>query len=134
MDQDNPNELYAARKGSPLVIGIGNDEYFVASDASPIIEYTDKVIYLEDNEVARINKSQKVEVKTISNERKLPYVQKLEQTLESIEKGGYDHFMLKEIFEQPKSIIDTLRGRINPKTNDIILKRTMKTHIEKKKA
>ena len=121
MDQDNPNELYAARKGSPLVIGIGNDEYFVASDASPIIEYTDKVIYLEDNEVARINKTQKVEVKTISNERKLPYVQKLEQTLESIEKGGYDHFMLKEIFEQPKSIIDTLRGRINPKTNDIIL-------------
>ncbi len=121
MDKDNPNELYAARKGSPLVIGIGNDEYFVASDASPIIEYTDKVIYLEDNEVARINKTQKVEVKTISNERKLPYVQKLEQTLESIEKGGYDHFMLKEIFEQPKSIIDTLRGRINPKTNDIIL-------------
>ena len=121
MDQDNPNELYAARKGSPLVIGIGNDEYFVASDASPIIEYTDKVIYLEDNEVARINKTQKVEVKTITNERKLPYVQKLEQTLESIEKGGYDHFMLKEIFEQPKSIIDTLRGRINPKTNDIIL-------------
>ncbi len=121
IDQDNPNELYAARKGSPLVIGIGNDEYFVASDASPIIEYTDKVIYLEDNEVARINKSQKVEVKTITNERKLPYVQKLEQTLESIEKGGYDHFMLKEIFEQPKSIIDTLRGRINPKTNDIIL-------------
>jgi len=121
MDQDNPNELYAARKGSPLVIGIGNDEYFVASDASPIIEYTDKVIYLEDNEVARINKSQKVEVKTITNERKLTYVQKLEQTLESIEKGGYDHFMLKEIFEQPKSIIDTLRGRINPKTNDIIL-------------
>ena len=121
MDQDNPNELYAARKGSPLVIGIGNDEYFVASDASPIIEYTDKVIYLEDNEVARINKTQKVEVKTITNERKLPYVQKLEQTLESIEKGGYDHFMLKEIFEQPKSIIDTLRGRVNPKTNDIIL-------------
>ena len=121
IDQDNPNELYAARKGSPLVIGIGNDEYFVASDASPIIEYTDKVIYLEDNEVARINKTQKVEVKTITNERKLPYVQKLEQTLESIEKGGYDHFMLKEIFEQPKSIIDTLRGRVNPKTNDIIL-------------
>jgi len=121
LDQDNPNEFYAARKGSPLVIGIGNNEYFVASDASPIIEYTDKVIYLEDNEVAKINKNEEVQIKTISNENKHPYVQKLEQTLESIEKGGYDHFMLKEIYEQPKSIIDTLRGRIDPKTNDIIL-------------
>ena len=121
LDQDKPEELYAARKGSPLVIGIGNDEYFVASDASPIIEYTDKVIYLEDNEVALINKKEGVQIKTISNKTKNPYIQKLEQTLESIEKGGYDHFMLKEIHEQPKSIIDTLRGRIDPKTNDIIL-------------
>ena len=121
LDQDNPNELYAARKGSPLVIGVGNSEYFVASDASPIIEYTDKVIYLEDNEVAKINKDQEVVIKTINNKSKNPYIQKLEQTLESIEKGGFDHFMLKEIYEQPKSIIDTLRGRINPKTNDIIL-------------
>ena len=121
LDQDNPNELYAARKGSPLVIGIGNSEYFVASDASPIIEYTDKVIYLEDNEVAKINKEKEVEIKTINNKIKSLYIQKLEQTLESIEKGGFDHFMLKEIFEQPKSIVDTLRGRINPKTNDIIL-------------
>ena len=121
LDQDKPEELYAARKGSPLVIGIGNDEYFVASDASPIIEYTDKVIYLGDNEVALINKNKDVQIKTISNKTKSPYIQKLEQTLESIEKGGYDHFMLKEIYEQPKSIIDTLRGRIDPKTNDIIL-------------
>ncbi len=121
IDQDNPNELYAARKGSPLVIGVGNSEYFVASDASPIIEYTDKVIYLEENEVAKINKDQEVVIKTINNKSKNPYIQKLEQTLESIEKGGFDHFMLKEIYEQPKSIIDTLRGRINPKTNDIIL-------------
>ena len=121
LDQDKPEELYVARKGSPLVIGIGNDEYFVASDASPIIEYTDKVIYLEDNEVALINKNKDVQIKTISNKTKSPYIQKLEQTLESIEKGGYDHFMLKEIYEQPKSIIDTLRGRIDPKTNDIIL-------------
>ena len=121
LDQDKPEELYAARKGSPLVIGIGNGEYFVASDASPIIEYTDKVIYLEDNEVALINKNKDVQIKTISNKTKSPYIQKLEQTLESIEKGGYDHFMLKEIYEQPKSIIDTLRGRIDPKTNDIIL-------------
>ena len=121
LDQDKPDELYAARKGSPLVIGIGNNEYFVASDASPIIEYTDKVIYLKDNEVALINKNEEVQIKTIKNKIKTLYIEKLEQTLESIEKGGYDHFMLKEIFEQPKSIIDTLRGRIDPKTNDIIL-------------
>ena len=121
LDKDNPNELYAARKGSPLVIGVGNSEYFIASDASPIIEYTDKVIYLEENEVAKINKDQEVVITTINNKSKNPYIQKLEQTLESIEKGGFDHYMLKEIFEQPKSIIDTLRGRINPKTNDIIL-------------
>jgi glucosamine--fructose-6-phosphate aminotransferase (isomerizing) len=121
IEEGNLDEIYAARKGSPLVIGIGNSEYFVASDASPIIEYTDKVIYLEDGEVAKLNKNQDVVIKTILNEDKSPYVQKLEQTLESIEKGGFDHFMLKEIFEQPKSITDTMRGRINPKTNDIIL-------------
>ena len=121
IDKNNSDEFYAARKGSPLVIGIGNNEYFVASDASPIIEYTDKVIYLGDGEVARLNKNKEVEIKTIKNKARNPYIQKLEQSLESIEKGGYDHFMLKEIFEQPKSIIDTLRGRINPKTNDIVL-------------
>ena len=121
IDKNNSEEFYAARKGSPLVIGIGNNEYFVASDASPIIEYTNRVVYLKDGEVARLNKNQEVEIKTIDNKKKSPYIQKLEQSLESIEKGGYDHFMLKEIFEQPKSIIDTLRGRIDPKTNDIVL-------------
>ena len=121
LEQGNTQEIFVARKGSPLVIGIGNEEYFVASDASPIIEFTNKVIYLNDGEVAKLNKNEDVIVKTIENKIKSPYVQELEQTLESIEKGGYDHFMLKEIFEQPKSIIDTLRGRINPKTNDIIL-------------
>ena len=121
IDKNNSEEFYAARKGSPLVIGIGNNEFFVASDASPIIEYTDKVIYLKDEEVARLNKNQEVEIKTIDNKKKSVDIQKLEQSIESIEKGGYDHFMLKEIFEQPKSIIDTLRGRINPKTNDIVL-------------
>ena len=121
IDKNNSEEFYAARKGSPLVIGIGNNEYFVASDASPIIEYTNRVVYLKDGEVARLNKNQEVEIKTIDNKKKRPYIQKLEQSLESIEKGGYDHFMLKEIFEQPKSIIDTLRGRIDPKTNDIVL-------------
>ena len=121
IDKNNSNEFYAARKGSPLVIGIGNSEYFVASDASPIIEYTDKVIYLEDGEIAKLNKNEKVVIKTIQNESKTPYVENLEQSLESIEKGGYDHFMLKEIYEQPKSIVDTLRGRIDPHTNDIKL-------------
>ena len=121
IDKNNSNEFYAARKGSPLVIGIGNSEYFVASDASPIIEYTDKVIYLKDGEVAKLNKNEKVVIKTSQNESKTPYVEKLEQSLESIEKGGYDHFMLKEIYEQPKSIVDTLRGRIDPNTNDIKL-------------
>ena len=121
LEEGNPDEFYAARKGSPLVIGIGNNEYFVASDASPIIEYTDKVIYLNDGEVAKLNKNDDVVIKTISNKKKSPYIQKLEQSLESIEKGGYDHFMLKEIYEQPKSIIDTMRGRIHPKTNDIVL-------------
>ena len=121
LEEGNPDEFYAARKGSPLVIGLGNNEYFVASDASPIIEYTDKVIYLNDGEIAKLNKNEKVIIKTILNEEKSPYIQKLEQTLESIEKGGFDHFMLKEIYEQPRSIIDTMRGRIDPKTNDIIL-------------
>ena len=121
LEEGNPDQFYAARKGSPLVIGIGNNEYFVASDASPIIEYTDKVIYLNDGEVAKLNKNDDVVIKTISNKKKSPYIQKLEQSLESIEKGGYDHFMLKEIYEQPKSIIDTMRGRIHPKTNDIVL-------------
>ena len=121
LEEGNPDEFYAARKGSPLVIGLGNNEYFVASDASPIIEYTDKVIYLNDGEIAKLNKNEKVIIKTILNEEKSPYIQKLEQTLESIEKDGFDHFMLKEIYEQPRSIIDTMRGRIDPKTNDIIL-------------
>ena len=121
LEEGNLDEFYAARKGSPLVIGIGNNEYFVASDASPIIEYTDKVIYLNDGEVAKLNKNEEVIIKTILNEEKSPYIQKLEQSLESIEKGGFDHFMLKEIYEQPKSIIDTMRGRVNPKTNDVIL-------------
>ena len=121
IDKNNSEEFYAARKGSPLLIGIGNNEYFIASDASPIIEYTNRVVYLKDGEVARLNKNQEVEIKTIDNKKKSLYIQKLEQSLESIEKGGYDHFMLKEIFEQPKSIIDTLRGRIDPETNDIVL-------------
>lgn len=112
MGQDNPNTLIAARKGSPLVIGIGNEEYFLASDATPIVEYTRNVIYLKDNDVAIVRGDSMV-LKTIDNELQTPYVQELEFSLEQIEKGGYDHFMLKEIHEQANSIHDTMRGRLN---------------------
>lgn len=113
MDKGNPNELIVAKKGSPLVIGVGEGEYFVASDASPFIEYTKDAVYLEDEEMAVISLDKDLEVRTIrSNKPIRPYVQELQMSLEAIEKGGYDHFMLKEIYEQPKSIHDTLRGRL----------------------
>ena len=107
------NELVVARKGSPLLIGVGIDEYYVASDATPIIEYTNDVVYLNDGEVAKINSNEPIKIKTISNEVITPYVQQLKISLDTIEKAEYPHFMLKEIFEQPKSIRDTIRGRID---------------------
>ncbi len=113
IDKANPNQLIAARKSSPLVIGIGEDEYFLASDATPIVEYTKNVIYLDDDEIALINLSGGLTLKTISNEIKTPYIQELEMQLEALEKGGYEHFMLKEIYEQPQSILDSMRGRIS---------------------
>ena len=113
IDKGNPNQLIAARKSSPLVIGIGEDEYFLASDATPIVEYTKNVIYLDDDEIALINLNEGLTLKTISNEIKTPYIQELEMQLEALEKGGYEHFMLKEIYEQPQSILDSMRGRIN---------------------
>ena len=112
IEEGNEQEFIAARKGSPLVIGIGEGEYFVASDATPIVEYTREVVYLEEGEIARINKNEKLDIKTISNISTTPFIQELELNLEAIEKGGYPFFMLKEIFEQPKSIQDTLRGRL----------------------
>ncbi len=121
MDKENKEEMIAARKGSPLVIGVGKGEYFVASDATPIVEYTRNVVYLEDEQIARINKGEELEIKTISNIKKTPYIDELELSLEAIEKEGFDHFMLKEIFEQPKSILDTMRGRISAKTGEITL-------------
>ena len=111
----------AARKGSPLVIGIGEEEYFVASDATPIVEYTREVVYLGEGEIAIINKNKGLEIRTITNVSKTPFIDELQLSIDSIEKGGYPHFMLKEIFEQPKSILDTLRGRIDPVTKDIKL-------------
>ncbi len=120
MSNDNPDQLIAARKGSPLVIGIGKDEFFMASDATPIIEYTKDVVYLNDQEIAVIDGGQ-LRVKTIEDAPMTPYIQKLEMELEAIEKSGFDHFMLKEIFEQPKSINDCLRGRLDSQANRLVL-------------
>lgn len=108
---EDPNLLIAARKGSPLVVGLGKDEFFLASDATPIIEYTNEVVYLDDREMAII-KDGKLTIKNVDDVELRPYVQTVDIELEAIEKGGYDHFMLKEIYEQPKSIGDCLRGRL----------------------
>lgn len=113
IDRANPDQLIAARKGSPLVIGIGDNEFFIASDASPIIEYTKNVIYLDDQEYGAINRDGSYTIKTLGNVKKTPAIQALEMSLEMIEKGGFEHFMLKEIYEQPKVIADCLRGRMN---------------------
>lgn len=114
LDKNNPGQLIAAKKSSPLVIGIGKSgEYYIASDATPIIEYTRNVVYLNDEEVARIDLNSGLSIVTIHNQQKTPYIQALEMKLEAIEKGGYDSFMLKEIHEQPRSIRDSIRGRLN---------------------
>ncbi|MCB9449746.1 MAG: glutamine--fructose-6-phosphate transaminase (isomerizing) [Flavobacteriales bacterium] len=113
LSKKTPNQLIVAKKGSPLVIGIGKDEFFIASDATPIVEYTKNVVYLEDNEIALIERGKDLVLKNIQNESKTPYIQELELQLEMLEKGGYDHFMLKEIYEQPMSIRDSLRGRVS---------------------
>ncbi|CAL2081745.1 glutamine--fructose-6-phosphate transaminase (isomerizing) [Tenacibaculum sp. 190524A05c] len=114
-DKTKPNELVVARLGSPIAIGVGkdNEEFFVASDASPFIEFTKDALYLEDGELAIIKKGRKVKVRKIDNDKPVdPDIQELKLSLDQIEKGGYDHFMLKEIYEQPKAIIDTYRGRM----------------------
>jgi glucosamine--fructose-6-phosphate aminotransferase (isomerizing) len=130
ISKNDPNKLIGARKGSPMVVGIGEEgEYFIASDASPIIEYTKDVSYLKDGEIAYINHG-KLTVKTIDNIEMSPEIQKLEMNLEAIEKGGYEHFMLKEIFEQPKSIGDSLRGRFDPKTGTLAM-RSLKEYEHK---
>jgi len=120
MDKENPDRLIAARKGSPMVIGVGKGEYFIASDATPIIEYTKNVIYLNDNEIALITKDDLL-VKRLDNVVQTPLVQELELQLEMLEKGGFDHFMLKEIYEQPRSIRDCMRGRIYPEEGKVQL-------------
>ena len=121
LDKTHPDTLIAARKGSPLVVGIGEDEYFLASDATPIVEYTDQVIYIEDEEVVTLRVGEKVDITTINNVTKTPEIKRLELSLSQLEKGGYPHFMLKEIFEQPRTLTDSMRGRVNVRQDNIAL-------------
>jgi glutamine---fructose-6-phosphate transaminase (isomerizing) len=131
LDQDHPDTIVAARKGSPLVIGIGKGEHFLASDASPIIEYTKEVVYINDYELAII-KSDDLILKNLGNEKITPFVQKLDLELTEIEKGGYDYFMLKEIFEQPETLHDCLRGRLDLGSK-VITMAGVQNHIEQLK-
>lgn len=119
----NPNILIAARKSSPLLVGIGENEYFLASDASPIIEYTNKVIYLNDEEVVKMERNQEIEIeiRNLKSVKLQPTIKELSLTLDDIEKGGFEHFMLKEIFEQPKSLSLCMNGRLNRELNEIKL-------------
>ena len=133
LDKTHPDTLIAARKGSPLVVGIGEDEYFLASDATPIVEYTDQVIYIEDEEVVYISMNPNsppyregqgvgsIDITTINNVIKTPEIKRLELSLSQLEKGGYPHFMLKEIFEQPRTLTDSMRGRVNVRQDNIAL-------------
>ena len=121
LDKTHPDTLIAARKGSPLVVGLGKDEYFLASDATPIVEYTDQVIYIEDEEVVSLRLGEAVDITTIGNVQKTPEIKRLELSLSQLEKGGYPHFMLKEIFEQPRTLTDSMRGRVNVRQDNIAL-------------
>jgi len=121
IEKGHPDLIVAARKGSPLVVGIGEDEFFLASDATPIIEFTNKVVYVGDEEIVTLQRGKKIKIRTIGNIEKTPEVIKLEMTLSQLEKGGYPHFMIKEIFEQPKTLSDSMRGRVNVDENNITL-------------
>ncbi len=119
LSKKEPQKLIAAKKGSPLVIGVGDQEFYIASDATPIVEHTRNVVYLDDEEIAIAEPGKELKIKTVKNLEITPYIQQLQMELELLEKGGYDHFMLKEIFEQPRSIRDSLRGRMDPDTGRI---------------
>lgn len=121
LDREHPDEIVAARKSSPLVVGIGKDEFFLASDATPIVEYTDKVVYLEDEEIAVIRRNRPLRVVNLKNVECPHEVKTVSMNLGQLEKGGYPHFMLKEIFEQPACINDCMRGRINIEGNNVVL-------------
>lgn len=113
ISEEDPGRLIAARKGSPLVVGVGDNDFYLASDATPIVEHTKDVVYLNDEEIAVLEPGQELKITTITNQVKTPYIQKLELSLSALEKGGFPHFMLKEIYEQPRSIKDSMRGRIS---------------------
>lgn len=121
LDKNNPDEIIAARKSSPLVVGIGQEEFFLASDATPIVEYTDQVVYLKDGEIALIRRDKELEVVNLDNVLQNPEIKTVEMNLGQLEKGGYPHFMLKEIFEQPDCINDCMRGRINVEGTHVVL-------------
>ena len=121
LDRNNPDEMVAARKGSPLVVGIGDNEFFLASDATPIVEFTDKVVYVGEQEIVHLQRGKEISIRTIGNVVKTPEIKKLEMTLSQLEKCGYPHFMLKEIFEQPTTLATSMRGRVNIEHNDITL-------------
>lgn len=114
-DKEDPSKIVGARKSSPLVVGVGDDEYFLASDATPIIGHTKRVIYLQDGEIVVLHRNGDIVLKTISNEVQEPHIQEIDMKLEELEKGGYDYFMLKEIYQQPETIADCMRGRLNVK-------------------
>jgi glutamine---fructose-6-phosphate transaminase (isomerizing) len=133
VSEEHPDTLFAARKGSPLVIGVGKNEHFLASDATPIIEYTNEVVYVNDYEIAIIRKDELI-LTNLKDEEVTPYIQKLDLKLESIEKGGYDHFMMKEIHEQPNTVFDCLRGRVNKDTYELTLGGILKYEEELTKA
>lgn len=121
LEKGNPDQIIAARKSSPLVVGIGENEFFLGSDASPIIEYTDKVVYLDDEEIAIIKRGEPLKVVTITNVEKTHEIKKLEMNLSELERGGYPHFMLKEIFEQPQTLASSMSGRVNIEGTEIAL-------------
>jgi glutamine---fructose-6-phosphate transaminase (isomerizing) len=120
MSLEDPDSLVAARKGSPLVVGVGKDEFFLASDATPIVEYTNEVVYLNDQEIAVINNGE-LSITNTANLPLTPYIQTIDLELEAIEKGGFEHFMIKEIFEQPRSISDCMRGRLDSSSGRLVL-------------
>ncbi len=121
MDKNDPDTIVAAKKGSPMVIGIGDNEFFIASDASPIVEFTKNVVYLEDEQVAIVRRGEQLKLRNLKDKEITPYVQSLTIELENIEKGGYDHFMLKEIYEQPRSVKDSMRGRLKADMGEVKL-------------
>jgi glutamine---fructose-6-phosphate transaminase (isomerizing) len=121
VERNNPNCIVAARKASPLVVGIGDDEFFLGSDASPIIEYTNRVIYIDDDEVVRLERGKEPRITNLNNIEKPHQIMELEMSLSQLEKGGYPHFMLKEIFEQPNTVCECMRGRINVDRNSVAM-------------